>query len=220
MTVVPSFNAKLSGLFKGMGKVKSSQDANYMKPGNYLVRIDRFKADKGRTGALVAIEMTCLAHVGPVAPGTEPHAPLESMTHLIPNFGKGVDMFLPNVKAFIENIIGVPPEEMSDDDKMEEYALTLASDAQPLRGVVAHVEARQITTRAGTPFTKVSWQREVPAAEALKLLPPEILTVAYPDNALQRRAVFEAGMAEGLTPDQAKAKADAAVPPTIAPPKA
>lgn len=215
MSVVPAFNAKLSGLFKGMGKVKSSQDANYIKPGNYLVRLDRFKADKGRTGALVAIEMTCLAHVGKPAVGVETCAPLESMTHLIPNFGKGVDMFLPNVKAFIENILGVPPEEMTDDDKMEGYALLLADDTQPLRGVVAHVEARQITTRAGTPFTKVSWQREVPAAEALGLLAPEIVAVAFPDNGLARRAAFEVALAEGLDNAAAKAKADAAFPPTI-----
>lgn len=214
MTQVARFDAKLSGIFKGLGKVKAAQDANYILPGNYIVRLDRFKADQARKGPMVAIEMTVLAVLGSSQPQVDekPNQPMESVTHLIPNFGNGKDMFGPNVKAFVENVVGLPPEEANDDDKLEGYLLDLCADAQPMRGTVIHVEARQITTRSNTPFTKVSYQREVPAEEALKIIDPKVAEWAYPNNGLQRRVIFETAIAQGKTPAEAQAAVAAAFP--------
>ena len=214
------FDPKASGIFKGLGKAKASQSANYVRPGNLILRLDKFKVDKARKGEILAIEMTVLKVLGGGVPGKDPHTVYEAVTHLLPNFGNGQDMFLPNLKGFLENILDVPENELQDDEGLEQMCLQISNEdpangpVQPMRGILIHLQATDITTKAGRPFTRIDYQREVPAAEALTTLDPAVVAWAYPDHGLQRRAVYETTMAEALaagkTPAEASALATAA----------
>lgn len=57
-----------------------------------------------------------------------------------------------NVKALLAAILGV-----SDEDIGANEAEAAVSDAQPAHGRLVRLEAVQITTKAGNPFTKCSW---------------------------------------------------------------
>jgi len=215
MSLAAKFDPKAAGIFKGLGKAKASQSANYLRPGNLILRLDKFKADKGRKGELLAIEMTVLKVLGGSVPGKDPHTVYEAVTHLLPNFGNGKDMFLPNLKGFLENILDVSEAELQDDEALEQMCLAISNEdpaagaVQPLRGSILHLQATDITTRAGHPFTRVDYQREIPATEALQTLDPTVVAWAYPDHGLQRRAVFEVAMTDALAAGKTQAEANA-----------
>jgi len=162
------------GLFDKISQVKASQNADYFRPGTYVVSVDRVKTDKARSGSeYVAAETTILAvlEVKHNADGQPmSHAVGDQPSHLIMDGGNGKDMFLPNVKAMVMGLIGC---EEADVDA--EACQQMVSASQPMAGLVARVEAREITTKAGTPFTKVCWIGTLTQAEfaALEVPVPE-----------------------------------------------
>lgn len=144
------------GIFDGIDDAKPSASGNYIRPGHYFARIDGVRLVKKFTGEdFLAIEMN-VVQVLDDEDGTG-HRVGEDITHLLKSTQPS---FLGNVKQFICATLGCSPDEVG---KAEADRVT--SDEQPLAGIVIEFVARTTTTRAGKPFTKVTYKREVPAGE-------------------------------------------------------
>lgn len=172
-------------MFKGVEGAKASFDASYLGAGHYLCRIDRVKADVTRTkDQFLAVEMTVL-HTFMDGAG-EPakwHKAGSAVSHLM--MAKH-DSFLGNVKAMVAALMGVHESEVTQADCEE-----LSGANQPLAGMVIEVKARDILTRAQKNFTKVTYEREFPAAELGDILEEKILTAYFPGDTLEKMIVAQ-----------------------------
>lgn len=169
------------GMFKGVEGAKASFDASYLRSGHYLLRIDRVKADKTRTkDDFLAVEMTVLHTFADSsvhqADASKWHRPGESVSHLM--MAKH-DSFLGNVKAMVSSLMGCHEAEVSEKDCEE-----ISSPEQPMGGMVIEVTGRDILTRAGKPFTKISYNREFPAADLVDVLDEKTLGTYFPGDTL------------------------------------
>jgi len=166
----------LTSIFSGIRTAKATLDANYLRPGHYVCRIDKCKIDQNRKKiTFAAIEMTVI-QVRDNEQG-QGHSQGECVTFYV---DQG-DYFLPEIKSFIGNVMGIPQDQIT-----EEHAAEAFGEGQPLVGTCAEVQARQITTKNGGVFTRVSFRREVPAAEIKQILSPEEEAMYFPDNYLDR----------------------------------
>lgn len=162
------------GMFSGIEGARESMDANYIAEGKYWARINRVKAGKSwKNEEFLVTEMTCVR----VLDGDDAsQKPGEDFSHM--NMRK-FPQFLGNVKSMIANLFEMQPAQVSID-----HALRICSDDNPLGGTVAEVVARQITTRGGGDFTRVTYLREVPPEEVLAYF------AASPDGAAQKDYLF------------------------------
>lgn len=182
------------GMFSGIEKVKARIDANYIRPGHYLARIDVVKADKTRKqDGFVAIEMTILHVID--NDNDKGHSVGENVSHLLM---QKHDAFLGNMKSFVANVFGMMPEEIT-----EQHCTLVCSTPCPLTGTVVEFTARNITTRLGSDFTAINYRREVPAAECIATLSPQVQILYFPNNLLQNLdAAFRAQQAQQPSPAQ------------------
>jgi len=174
-------------MFSGIRDAKMSTDSNYARRGHYLAMITKMKADETRAGDdFVAVEMTILHTFedgdGKDLQGSDDarpedtwHRPGEDMSHLM--MAKH-DSFLGNLKACIANVLDVEPAEVTEEACIE---ATDPDGAQPMAGRVVELKNRVITTRAGKPFTKVSYAREVDPSEYAEVIDQKVLARYVPD---------------------------------------
>lgn len=180
----------LDTLFTGVEEAKASTDSNYVRAGHYLARIDRVKADKTRPPAMrpfVAVEMSCLhafadgelslQHNGEEWVGVNKwHRPGEGFTDMKM---ADQDPFLGNMKALIAGVMGVDPNQVTEQDCKD-----VCKADQPLAGMVIEIRARDIVTKNGKPFTKVTYVREYPAETLQDVLSEDILNAFFPGDSL------------------------------------
>lgn len=170
-------NNLVNELFGGIQNAPDTKEGNYCKPGKYWARLKRMKVDKGRSGPFFAIEL----EVVKVFENTwveldeeeqevtrTGHKEGEAVTYLVPNWGKGKDMFLSNCKTAINGIVGFQGVTLDamDDEEVMEFIASLVSDDQPLGGLVVQWHASQRETRESAPrkrkyFTRVIFDRTV-----------------------------------------------------------
>lgn len=163
-----SSNAVAQRLFKGVEGAKASFASNYLKPGAYYLRIDRVKADSTRKNEdFLAVEMTVL-NVLDEAEG-KANKVGENVSHLM--MAKH-DSFLGNVKAFVSNVLGCPPDEVTQENCIQicEYEENGKPVPSPLAGMVIEVSARNTVTKKQGTFTVVNYKREVAPAEYIPTL--------------------------------------------------
>lgn len=158
--------------FAGISAAKASRDSEYFRAGRYLTYIRGFKASQNRAKVpIVMFELTVVAVLDAAAASSEPkgaHRVGESTTWLM-QLTK--DATLPNLKAAIKAITGVPEEEVT-----ETFCDQLASANQPLAGLFVEWDNRVITTKAkGQPFTQVKARRRWSAEEVTNGVPKEVL---------------------------------------------
>lgn len=176
----------------GSGKLKNAKvgkEGNWLRGGHYLARIDFVKLDqnrKGQTGFFV--ELTILhcynpKDADPTLPHDKRHALGEEATH---SMWSHHDAFLGNVKAFLHKILETPLEEVD-----ESHIDLVTAEDQPLSSTVVELKARATFTKQDKPFTKVNYQREVPAAELIATLSPEVKAAHFKDGLLERMAQLE-----------------------------
>ncbi len=179
----PAAAAQMNTLFSGIQAAKASMDSNYIRPGAYFLRIDRVRVDISRKQeTFMAIEMKVL-HVIDDDDG-KGHKKDEDVTHML--MAK-FDMFLPNVKAFIACALAMEAEQIT-----EVEAMGVCGVDQPLTGSVVECRNKMIMTKDGNPFTRVGYQRAVPAKELMDILPPIDQEAFFPNQALQRIAALQA----------------------------
>lgn len=170
------------GMFSGIGNAKALLESEYIKPGTYWLRIDRNKIDKNRKGLVfAAIEMTVVRVLDDLN-GTG-HRIGNSVTHLVMQAN---DYFLSEIKSFIGNVMGIQPEQISED-----HANLVFGPDQPLAGTVVEMQARNVVTQAGKDFTRIVYKREVPAAEVLEALDKDTVVRFFPNDILERTITAE-----------------------------
>ena len=179
----PAAMAQLGTMFSGIQAARAKMDANYERAGHYLERIDRVRVDISRKQeTYIAIEKTIIFIIdGDDGKG---HKPGEQITHMLM---QKHDMFLPNVKAFIAAAVTMDAEQITPQEAMD-----VCGASQPLTGTVVECRNRMIQTKAGQPFTAITYMREVPASELLQSLPPMDQEKFFPGGALQRLATHQA----------------------------
>lgn len=188
-SAAPSSNTRpsptVADIFGGIEGAKASFAANYVRPGHYFNRIDRLKVDKTRKGvSFLAIEMTVIAVLD--NPEAKAQRVGENVTHMLT---ADKDSFLGNVKAFVANVLSCSADEVTP-----EHCKALTDETtQPLKGMVVEVVANTITTRAGKPFTRVAYRREVPATELLQVLDEVTKRKHWAAGALEALAEAEGG---------------------------
>jgi hypothetical protein len=171
------------GMFRGVEGARQLVRANYVRAGLYWCRIDKCKTDISRKReTFAAIEMTVVKVID--GDNGKGHRVGESVSRLIMMTS---DYFLPEVKAFVAGSVGMQPEQITEHNCNEVFGPT-----QPLTGTVVEVQASLITTKKNTPFTTVTFKREVPAAELLAPPPhgldPHVIATFFPGNVLNRMA--------------------------------
>ena len=161
------------GIFSGADDTSGSRTSLYIAPGEYIARIDGFKTGKTRKKRdFVVIETTILAVTRQDVDSTT-EQPCSNKVRTSPShmIMMDSDTGLPNVIAAIRDITGV-----EDGDVTEAKLVQLAGDEQPLQGWIVRVNAFEITTQAGKPFTKIEYRGLVSVAdlEAAGLSPDDL----------------------------------------------
>jgi len=139
-------------LFKGISNASASMEANYARPGHYLVMLLDAKQGETRKGeSFVAIRKKCVAVLG--GEGDNPHRVGEEFTDML--MAKQ-DTFLPNFKKFVMVATG----EEDEDSITEEVAEEVTGDDQPLSGLIMEVEnVERIGQKTGKPYTRKAYKR-------------------------------------------------------------
>jgi hypothetical protein len=142
-------------MFTGIDSARVSKGGIYFKPGVYLAKVLACKGFQNRQqiGTFV-IECELLE-------SSEPSLPPGTLVSQVIMLNK--EPALGNIKAFIAAA-------MKDDAKnvTEEMADLVASPGNPLKGIVLRVSASNIKTKAGAPFTKLTWLQPEDAAGLAK----------------------------------------------------
>ena len=171
----------LDAVFGGLGSAKASLDPTYCLPGKYIARIGDAKVDKTRAGdVFFALEMTVLEVIDnayqertgvdgndqPVVVTKTGHRKGDPVSHFIPNYGKGKDLFLPNIKAMLNSVLafrGISLDDMTDEQVLN-FVKTVVGPDQPLQGLVVewhgNLREKKTSTMAQPDyFTRVAYQR-------------------------------------------------------------
>lgn len=181
----PTIN--LDDVFGGIGNAKASMDPSYCAPGKYLARIGEAKIDKTRGGdVFFAMEMDIVEVIEnqyeqrtgvdgsgqPIMVTKTGHRVGDPVSHFIPNYGGGKDLFLPNIKAMLNGVLafrGISLDGMSDAEQIT-FVKTVVGSDQPLKGLVVEWhgnlrEKKKSTDAAPDYFTRITYQRTVLDAE-------------------------------------------------------
>lgn len=166
-----------NSMFSKIGEVRPKIQANYFKPGHYLVRLDKVLGKKNRKGEdQFVIEMT-IVHVYNDMDG-KGHKVGEECANVI-NFKH--DMALPNVKRFLMACLQRPEQDITP-----QVCDRVVSDKQPLAGLIVEVQAINTVTKKGQDFTDVGYKRPVPASVLMNELTDEEISRFFPDGQLEK----------------------------------
>lgn len=162
------------GIFDDIKDAKASMDSDYVRPGEYLFRIDGAKRDKSRKGdEFACLEMTCV-HVFDDNNGAG-HRVGNTPTHML--MAKH-DSFLGNIKAMISSIMDCDPEEIGP----EQAQTVFSGVSTPLKGLVVHVLATNIKTKKNTDFTRVGYKGTVSGEQLKGILSQEVIELHFPQG--------------------------------------
>lgn len=132
------------GMFKGVEQARVSEGGVYFKPGVYLAKVLACKGFQNRQqiGTFV-IECELIE-------SSEPTLPPGTLVSQVIMLNK--EPALGNIKGFIATAMNDKVENVT-----EEMCDMVASPGNPLKGTVLRVSAANIKTKAGAPFTKITW---------------------------------------------------------------
>lgn len=146
------------GIFGGIKTAKSTEGGLYFAAGDrYVVEIQRIKSDKTRKGIpFFVVECKILhSYNGKMAKGTQP----SWMVTL------DKDAALGNIKQFVEAVMGVDMNQVSDVEAEQSVEMICGSE-QPLAGDIVVTETWNKDTQAGGKFTRHKWM--LPTADDYK----------------------------------------------------
>jgi hypothetical protein len=140
-------------IFSGITNATASKQGRYIRPGKHDLRIKEIKSFESAKKAgrwFFCVEAEVLDYRPAATVDSAEYESGDTVTWL-------VDMdqasALDNIKGFTIALLPDVPSSDIDESMMEEL---IGSD-QPAKGVRVCCDAVEITTRRGTPFTKVNW---------------------------------------------------------------
>lgn len=146
------------GLFAGVNSAAITRRGQNYTPGEYVIKVLNAEYKKARNGDFVLMETEIVvSSYDEKIPDT--HQTLRVGAHAT-IFVKKNDSFASNMKEIVHALSGFDAngnEREETGGGYEEDAEGLISQAQPFAGVLAYVEAREVPTRAGGLFTRISW---------------------------------------------------------------
>lgn len=148
--------------FAGITAAKASRDSEYLRAGRYLTYLRKFfvRANRGNVPCVI-FELTIVSVLDPSAAAAEPKGPHRAGENVSWLMQLPKDTTMPNLKAAIKAITGVPEEMVTED-----FCDQLAAASQPMAGYFVEWDNRVITTRGkGQPFTQVRARRRWSKAE-------------------------------------------------------
>lgn len=155
------------GLFSGVGSAKAKTDANYLNPGNYIVRINQVKQTQNKDKCdIVVAEMTVL-HAISKEDGHPGHSAGEDISKVFSKTGPTAGYFLPELKAFAAACIGCPatdfdaPAGSEAEKEVEKFFEEMVSKEQPLAGTIVEIKNRDHITKKGEHRTLCTFKRRV-----------------------------------------------------------
>lgn len=133
----------------------------YLKaPGIYTLRVAKVKVDEARAGFpyfLAEFDIVESSHADlPQGTRVSWMATMKNATFK--------DTFRANVKGFVLAVIQGGQPGFRSEQINDQVIAAVTSEQQPLTGMLVRAQASDITTRAGTPFTKVLFQPAQPQA--------------------------------------------------------
>lgn len=132
------------GLFGKIKEAKSSSGGIYFVPGSFDLECRANKSSITRDGrAFFVAEFTILS-------STSPDRPVGTVMSWMVMLDKNLETGLGNIKQYVSSLYGLAEHEV---DEAGVEALVAADN--PGAGIKIRASATNITTRKGTPFTKV-----------------------------------------------------------------
>lgn len=151
------------GMFAGMNSASSTQGGNYIRPGNYLYKINRVKVQESQVGSksFFVAELEVLA-ADKTDDDVKPNGVGENVSMIVEVPGKYPELSFGNIKAFLKAAYGTIAEASgedgpTDEDIDEEMTEAATSEDNPLAGVFVYAKAFNKLTKQGKDFTRVDW---------------------------------------------------------------
>ncbi len=187
------------GLFKNLSTTKLRGVSNFVKYGNYLVRIDKVKNQPGRLNEQrIFIEYTVIATL-PHSEGPPNHVVGEEACQMIEITGN--EYAAEDWARFMTGMFDCKVEELDSPDvktlcgnrDTDDWATNedpKLGAVQPMRGMVAELKAKCIMTKEkpgnpSHPFTKITGWRTASKEEVVKALTPELIARFFPGDSLK-----------------------------------
>ncbi len=146
------------GMFAGVENAEVIRRGNNINPGDYICRVCQAEYKPGRTKTFVIIELEVLKST--YEDGDPARAACNREGSRMTNFVLQNDSFASNVKEIVLAVSGFDaqgqPRDQHDTVTQAECE-ALVSPEQPFAGAIVYIEAREVPTRAGGIFTRVSW---------------------------------------------------------------
>lgn len=133
-----------NGMFDGIETARVSEGGVYFKPGVYLAKILACKAIRDRKGVGTFVAECELLE------SSEPSLPKGTLCSWVVKLDK--EPALGNIKGFVAAALDADPKAVKAENVEQ-----VCSEGNPLKGTILRVSAQNITTKAGAPFTKVTW---------------------------------------------------------------
>ena len=173
--------------FAGFKEARPSGDYNNLKAGSYWLRINSVKEEETRQGGYQIKAVVSVVHIIDDLAGAG-HKLGEEASDLFCMHGKGKDMFLPNLKAFMAGALNAPASEIDQSD-----IDAMLSDDQPFTGTVLEYTGRNAVSTKGTDIVRKTYKRKVEAAELLGTLDEATLGRFWTPEELEALAARVAG---------------------------
>lgn len=134
------------GIFSGMKDAKKQVGGVYFKKGVYVVEVKAVKTGKTRKGVIFfVVECKILESDNPE------RTPGMSVSWMVT---ADKDAFLSNVRGFVAEATDVDFETVDEVD-----AEAVCATDNPLEGLIISAEAVDVPTKAGSNYTRVTWER-------------------------------------------------------------
>jgi hypothetical protein len=146
-------------LFSGVEGAHVYRRGSNMEPGDYIAKLDTAEFKAARTGKNhIILGVKIIVSSYDANNPDKAQANQEGSTCAI--FINQNDNFTSNMKEVMLAVSGFDAQgkpRPEDDVVTQDECAALISEQQPYTGALVYLEARSITTRAGNPFTRISW---------------------------------------------------------------
>lgn len=146
------------GLFAGVENAEITRKGNNMNEGDYVAKICSAEYKPGRSANFVIIEAEIITSSYDANDPAKQSCNREGSRATI--FIKQNDSFAGNIKEIMLAVSGFGPDGKSrdvHDTVTQDECASLVAKEQPFTGAMVYLEARNIKTKAGGDFTRISW---------------------------------------------------------------
>lgn len=169
------------GMFSGTGAA-STGSSNYLRAGDYVVRIDKCHTFESRKkNKLAAIDMTILHVLEEGNDDSKPHMVGEPVNWCV-KFGS--DFFLPNLKQFCQAVLGM--DSSNEENEYDEALEEVFGAENPLAGTCIQIQGIPQMSKEGNPYIKNVFRKAFSFTEIAEILPADQISRFFPDDTLEK----------------------------------